>query len=84
MYATPYYGGFWGGYWGYGWSSPYSGSYVSTDTVVTVEILFYSLKDNKLVWSGRSKSTNPSNVASFVKELVAASVWEMNKSGVFK
>jgi len=84
MYATPYYGGFWGGYWGYGWSAPYSGSYVSTDTVVIVEILFYSLKDNKLIWSGRSKSTNPSNVASFVKELVASAAWEMNKSGVFK
>ncbi len=84
VYTGPYYGGFWGGYWGYGWGAPYSGSYVTTDTIVIVETLLYSLKDNKLVWSGRSKTTNPSQVASFVKELVSAAGWEMNKAHVFK
>lgn len=84
VYTGPYYGGFWGGYWGYGWGYPYSASTVQTDTVIIVETLVYSLKHNKLVWSGRSKTTNPSNVASFVKELVSAAAWEMNKAGVFK
>ena len=84
VYTGPYYGGWWGGYWGYGWGYPYSASTVQTDTVIIVEILVYSLKHNKLVWSGRSKTTNPSNVASFVKELVSSAAWEMNKAGVFK
>ncbi len=84
VYTGPYYGGFWGGYWGYGWGYPYSASTVQTDTIIIVETLVYSLKHNKLVWSGRSKTTNPSKVASFVKELVSAAAWEMDRAGVFK
>ena len=84
MYAGPYYGGFWGGYYGYGWGAPYSSSYVTTDTIIVVETLFYDLKNNVLVWSGRSRTTSPSNVGAFVKELVGAAAWEMNKAGVFK
>jgi hypothetical protein len=84
VYTGPYYGGFWGGYWGYGWGYPYSASTVQTDTIIIVETLVYSLKHNKLVWSGRSKTTNPSKVASFVKELVSAAAWEMDKAGVFE
>jgi hypothetical protein len=84
MYSGPYYGGFWGGYYGYGWGHPYASSYVTTETIIVVETLFYNLKDNVLVWSGRSRTTSPSNVASFVKELVSAAAWEMNKAGVFK
>ena len=84
VYTGPYYGGFWGGYWGYGWGYPYSASTVQTDTVIIVETLVYSLKHNKLIWSGRSKTTNPSKVASFIKELVSSAAWEMDKAGVFK
>ena len=84
MYAGPHYGGYWGGYYGYGWGAPYASSYVTTDTIIVVETLVYSLTHNELVWSGRSRTTNPSQVASFVKDLVAAAAWEMNKAGVFK
>jgi hypothetical protein len=84
VYTGPYYGGFWGGYWGYGWGYPYSASSVQTDTIIIVETLVYSLELNKLIWSGRSKTTNPSKVASFVKELATNVGWEMNKAGVFK
>lgn len=43
----------------------------STDsyTVVRVEILVYSLKQNKLVWAGETESTQPSNVDSYVMDL---------------
>jgi len=84
VYAGPYYGGYWGGYYGYGWGHPYGATTVSTNTIVIVETLIYSLEQNKLIWSGQSKTTNPSNVASFVKELVTAAAWEMDKVGVFK
>ena len=33
---------------------------IRTDTIVIVETLVYSLKQNKLVWAGESKTTNPS------------------------
>ena len=83
-YTSPYYGGFWGGYWGYGWGYPYSATTVQTDTVIIVETLVYSLEQNKLIWSGTSKTTSPSNVASFVKELATYAAWEMNKAKVFE
>lgn len=83
VYAGPAYGGFWGGYYAYGWRYPYSSVSVQTDTVIVVEILFYSLDQNQLIWSGRSKTTNPSDVGKFVRELVTSAAWEMNKAGVF-
>lgn len=39
-------------------------------TVVNVEILVYSLKQNRLVWAGETESTEPSNVDSYVMDLV--------------
>jgi len=84
VYTGSYYGGFWGGYWGYGWAHPYASAEVHTDTVIIVETLVYSLKHNKLIWSGRSRTTNPSKVASFVKDLVVNVAWEMKKAHVFE
>jgi hypothetical protein len=82
MYAAPYYGGYWGGYYGYGWGAPYGGTEVRTDTLITVETLVYSLKQNKLVWAGQSQTTNPSKVDGFVQEIAAAAAVEMKKAGL--
>jgi len=82
MYAGPYYGGYWGGYYGYGWGAPWGGVTVSTNTIVAIETLVYSLKQNKIVWAGQSKTTNPSNVDSFIKEIVDAAAKEMKKQGL--
>jgi hypothetical protein len=81
-YAAPSYAGVWGGYWGYGWGGIYDPGYLRTDTVIHVEILVYSLEQNKLVWAGQSKTTNPSSVDAFVKDLVAKVAAEMKKSGL--
>jgi hypothetical protein len=81
-YTGPYYGGFWGGYYGYGWGSPWGAGDIRTNTIVTVETLVYSLKQNKLVWAGQSQTTNPSQVDSFVREIVNAAAKEMQKEGL--
>jgi hypothetical protein len=83
-YTGPYYGGFWGGYYGYGWGSPWGagGTDIRTNTIVTVETLVYSLKQNKLVWAGQSQTTNPSQVDSFVREIVNAAAKEMQTEGL--
>lgn len=81
IYSLPSYGGFWGGYWGYGWGVPYTT--VQTSTHVFVETLFYSLEQNKLIWMGQSKTTDPPRVARFVKDLVTSAVWEMDRAKVF-
>jgi hypothetical protein len=82
MYTGPYYGGFWGGYYGYGWGGAWGGSEVRTNTIVSVETLVYSLEQNKLIWAGQSKTTNPSKVDSFVREIVNETANEMKKAGL--
>jgi hypothetical protein len=80
MYAT-----FWGsGYYGYGWGGVYSPGYVRTDTIVHVEILVYSLEQDKLVWAARSETTNPEKVGPFIKELTAKAAAELKKQGLIQ
>jgi hypothetical protein len=76
----PYYGSFYG-YWGYGWPMAYDPGYLRTDKVVMVETLVYSVAQDKLLWAGKSKTTNPSNIQKFVKDLADAAAKEMRKAG---
>jgi hypothetical protein len=78
--AYPYYGSFYG-YWGYGWGMAYDPGYLRTDTVVMVETLVYSVSQDKLLWAGQSKTTNPSNIQDFIKDLSDAAAKEMRKAG---
>jgi len=72
-----------GGYYGYGWGAAYGPSMnIQTDTIVHIQTLVYSMKQNKLVWSGQSKTTNPGNVDSLVKEVIYAVADEMKKGGL--
>jgi len=84
MYMGPSYGPYWGGYYGYGWGGAWGmgAADIRTDTIVTVETLVYSLKQNKLLWAGQSKTTNPSKIDSFVRELAAGAAKEMKKVGL--
>jgi hypothetical protein len=82
MYMGPMYGGYWGGYYGYGWGGAWGGTEIRTDTIVIVETLVYSLKQNKLVWAGQSNTTNPSKIDAFVKEVAAGAGKEMKKAGL--
>ena len=77
----PMYGGYWGGYYGYGWGHSY-GTELHTDTVVSVETLIYSLDQNKLIWGGQSKTTNPANVDQLVSEIAAAAADELKREGL--
>src|SRR5262252_3195130 len=76
------YGGGWGPYYGYGWSAAYSPGYVVTDTVVRVETLVFDLRQNKLLWAGTSETTNPGELAQFMRDLVKAVGADMRKKGV--
>ena len=80
--ATPAgYGGF-GPYWGYGWNSVYSPGYLSTDTIISVETLVYSLTDDKLLWASTSRTTNPGNLDQLIREVADATANEMAKQGL--
>lgn len=81
-YTGPRYSPYWGGYYGYGWGGAWLAHEVHINTIVSVETLVYSLKQNKLLWGGRSRTTNPSEVDAFVREIASAAVKEMKKAGV--
>lgn len=84
-YAGPGYSNFWGGYWGYGWGAPWgtvTGGEMRTDYIIVIETLVYSTKQNKLMWVGQSRTTNPDNVDALVKEIVSSVVVEMKKQNL--
>jgi len=85
-WGGPAYATFWGtgGYYGYGWGGVYSPSYIQTDTIVSIETLVYSLKQDKLVWAAQSQTTNPSKVGPFIHELVTKAAAEMKKEGLIR
>jgi hypothetical protein len=81
-YTGPRYLPYWGGYYGYGWGVAWSPQQSDTKTVFSVETLVYSLTQNKLLWAGRSRTTNPSNVDALVTEVAKAAAKEMKKAGL--
>jgi len=87
VYSTPgtyapygAYGSYWG--WGGGWGGAYMAPEMRTDTLIFVETMIYSVKNDKLAWSGLSETRNPSDIASFASELTRVAVAEMKKSGL--
>jgi hypothetical protein len=80
-YAGPTYGGYWGGYHRYGWSHSY-GVDVRVDTIVSIETLVYSMPENKLLWGGQSKTTNPENIDQLVADVAAAAADELEHAGL--
>ena len=68
MYPSAYYS--FGGYYNYAWNYMYDPyGYTTTNVYVDLEILIYSLKDDKLVWYGESTSVNPESIQQTISEL---------------
>jgi hypothetical protein len=85
VYSDPMHRGLWGGYYSQGWGAawgPVGGGELVTDTIVVVETLVYSLRQNKLVWGGQSRTTNPKNVDQLVRKLAGAAAKELEELGL--
>jgi hypothetical protein len=87
LVSTPStYGGYWGGYYGHGWGSPWgmgvSSGEIKTNTIVTIETLIYSFRQNKLVWAAQSRKTNPRDVSKVVNEISTEVAKELVKEGL--
>ena len=78
-----YYGSFWG-YYGYAWPSLYVPDYVYTDKVVQVETMIFSIKDDKLLWTTLSETTNPESARDVVLGIAKAIGKEAKKRGLVK
>jgi hypothetical protein len=88
-YLDPNHSEMWGGYYEYGWNSSWgtpmtTGGDIHVDQVVSVETMVYSLKQNKLVWAGQSKTTNPEGVNELVKQLSADAAAQLEKEGLIR
>lgn len=85
-YSAPIYRGYWGAYYGAGWGTPWGaaveGGEIRTNTIVQVETLVYSLLQNKLVWGGQSKLTNPRSIDRTIERLASAAAAELQKQGL--
>jgi hypothetical protein len=74
MYPSAYYG--FGGYYNYAWNYMYDPYvYTNTNVYVDLEIVIYSLKNDKLIWYGQSTSANPQSIQQTISE-IAVSVKE--------
>ena len=78
-YPTPYYSFY--GY--YGWAHPisYSPGYYQTDRLVGIETNIYDTSDGKLVWSGLTQTSNPTDVRKLVADTAKKVRQEMRKYG---
>jgi hypothetical protein len=81
-YLGPMYAGFWGGYYGFGWGAPWSSLEVRTDTIIVIETLVYSLAQNRLVWGGQSKTTNPTSLDRLIRSTAAQVADELERQGL--
>jgi hypothetical protein len=78
---APYYWQF-SNYWGYGWGRAYQPAEVRTDTILSMETLIYSLRNDALVWAGTSRTVNPDKVDELVAEVAEAASREMTRQGL--
>ena len=81
MYPSSYYT--FGGYYNYAWNYMYDPLvYSSTNVYVDLEILIYSLKDDKLVWYGESTSVNPKGIQQTISELAKEVKYKLVEDGL--
>jgi hypothetical protein len=79
----PYYASMYG-YWDYGWAMIGAPGYLQTNTVVSVETLVYSVKQDKLLWGGVSETIDPRNLDSFISEVVKQAGKEIRQAGLVR
>ena len=79
----PYYGSFWG-YYGWAWPALYTPDYVYTDKIVQVETTIFSIKDDKLLWTSLSETTNPESARDVVLGIAKEIGKEARKRGLVK
>ncbi len=74
-------------YWGYYnnvHSSVYSPGYYVDYKLVYLETKIYSVKDDEVIWSGRSETTNMNNMSKAIQELSKAVIASLKSSGLIK
>jgi hypothetical protein len=66
------------------WMSSATPGFVKYDQIVQVEMLFYSLTKDKLLWSGIIESSNPQDASKLIDGIAKVIAKELQKKGLFK
>jgi len=85
IYVRPDYARLWDGYYGFGWRAPWHNVVVGdvrTVRLVSIEILLYSLRQNKLVWAGQTTTTDPGSVERLVQTTARRVAKELTRQGL--
>ena len=69
------------GYYHRSWSNYSSPGYYSTTKVYTIETNVYSIKEDKIIWSGLTETTDPDGVKKITEEVSKAVYKKMVKEG---
>lgn len=81
--TASYYGGY-GRYYWYGASYYSTPGYYTTDKNYFVETTVYSVEPDKLLWSGTTKTVNPSKIEKTVNQIGDAVADKMRRDGFLK
>jgi len=81
--TTGFYGGY-GRYYGYGAGMYSTPGYYTTDKNYFIETTVYTINPDKLVWTGTTKTVNPSKVEKTVNEIADVVSAKMQKDGFLK
>jgi len=81
--TTGYYGGY-GRYYGYGAGMYSTPGYYTTDKNYFIETTVYTINPDKLVWTGTTKTVNPSKLEKTVNEIADVVSDKMKKDGFLK
>jgi hypothetical protein len=80
--TTGYYGGY-GRYYGYGAGMYSTPGYYQEDKNYFVETAVYSISPNKLLWTGTTKTVNPSKMDKTITEIADVVSEQMKKDGFY-
>ncbi len=69
------------GYYHRSWSYYSTPGYYSTTKTYTIETNVYSIKEDKIIWSGLTETTNPDGVKKLTEEVAAVVYKKMVKEG---
>jgi hypothetical protein len=81
--TTGFYGGY-GMYYGYGAAMYSTPGYYTTDKNYMIETTLYSVSPNKLLWTGTTKTVNPSKIDQAVNDIADVIIAKMKEDGFLK
>ena len=82
VYHPPRYYGDYYGYYGYAYDFSHQPGYYTTDTIVSLETNLYDVKTEKPIWSGQSRTWNPSSDKKLIDEVIKTVIKSMQENNL--